>query len=64
MQELGAHKNQLDSFKCALQKSFFQLNPFSPHLSGLCMGFSLISGAEILFHSSMGIFSAFFPAFR
>ena len=31
-------------------------------LLGLCMGFSLISGAEILFHFVFGIFSAVFPA--
>jgi hypothetical protein len=30
-------------------------------LLGLCMGFSLISGAEILFHCFFGICSAIFP---
>ena len=31
-------------------------------LLGLCMGFSLISGAEILFHCFFGIYSAIFPS--
>ena len=31
-------------------------------LLGLCMGFSLISGAEILFHCFFGICSAIFPS--
>ena len=30
-------------------------------LLGLCMGFSLISAAEILFHCFFGIFSAIYP---
>ena len=30
-------------------------------LLGLCMGFSLISGAEILFHCFFGVYSALFP---
>ena len=31
-------------------------------LLGLCMGFSLISGAEILYHCFFGIYSALFPS--
>ena len=31
-------------------------------LLGLCMGFSLISGAEILYHCFFGIWSAIFPS--
>ena len=31
-------------------------------LLGLCMGFSLISGAEILYHCFFGVYSAIFPS--
>ena len=31
-------------------------------LLGLCMGFSLISGAEILYHCFFGVYSALFPS--
>ena len=33
-------------------------------LLGLCMGFSLISGAEIIFHAAFGLFSMFVPRAR